>query len=144
MDRDAENCLRGVIFEPGTMAEHLGIRLVLSSEDGRGVVAMPLGDRQVNKLGYAHGGALFTLADMAATAGCFGLGLKCVSAQSSISYLTPGRQGPLRAEAAPVKAGKSLIVYDVDVYDGSGARVAKAMMNCFVIGRHMKDEERGY
>ncbi len=144
MNIDADSCMQGVIFETGTMAEHLGIRLLLSAEDGRGSVAMPLGEKQINKLGYAHGGALFTLADMAATAGCFGLGLKCVSAQSSISYLAPGRQGPLRAEAVPVKTGRTLIVYDVDVYDGSGAKIAKALMNCFVIGKHVKNEECGY
>ena len=134
----------GVIFEPGTLASHLGIRLLEAGPDGHGVVVMPLEDMHRNKLGNAHGGALFTLADMAATAGCFGLGLTCVSSQSSISYLAAGKEGPLRAESFPVKVGRNLVVYDVTVHDATGRLCAKAMMNCFVVGKHERNEAEGY
>lgn len=134
----------GISFEPGTMSSELGIRLLGAGEDGRGIVVMPLTERHLNKLGNAHGGAIFALADMAATAGCIGLGLKCVTAQCSISYLAPGRVGPLKAEAVPVKVGRSLVVFDVVVYDGTGAKIAKSTMNSFVIGKHVREEGVGY
>ncbi len=136
--------MNGVVFEPGTLSSHLGIRLLHAGSDGHGIVTMPLEKEHRNKLGNAHGGSIFTLADMAATAGCFGLSLTCVSSQSSISYLAPGKEGPLRAECFPVKVGRTIVVFDVFVYDGTEKLIAKATMNCFVIGRHERNETEGY
>ncbi|HJD98234.1 PaaI family thioesterase [Mailhella massiliensis] len=123
------------VITEGTLSSLLGIELAGFEADGRGEVSMPLDERHKNALGKAHGGAVFTLADMAFAAGCRGAGLVCVSAQCSISYLLPGECGPLRARAVPVKIGRTLAVFDIAVYDGEGRNIAKAVMTGYIIKR---------
>lgn len=123
------------VVTEGTLAGLLGITVESFDENGKGTVSMPLDERHHNVLGNAHGGAIFTLADMAFAAGCRGAGILCVSAQCSISYLLPGTCGPLRAEAVPVRLGRMLAVYDIMVYDGDGRNIAKAVMTGFVLRR---------
>ena len=121
------------VITEGTLSSLLGIELEGFDAEGRGEVSMPLDERHRNSLGKAHGGAIFTLADMAFAAACRGAGLVCVSAQCSISYLLPGTCGPLRAVAVPVKIGRTLAVYDVMVHDGEGREIAKAVMTGYVL-----------
>ena len=123
------------VVTEGTLAGLLGITVESFDENGQGTVSMPLDERHHNVLGNAHGGAIFTLADMAFAAGCRGAGILCVSAQCSISYLLPGTCGPLRAEAVPVRLGRTFAVYDIMVYDGDGRNIAKAVMTGFVLRR---------
>jgi acyl-CoA thioesterase len=123
------------VFKEGTLSALLGIQLEYSDDTGHGVVSMPFDSRHFNQMGNAHGGAIFTLADMAFAAGCHGAGMVCVSAQCSISYLAPGQSGPLKAEAIPVRLGKTLAVFDILVYDGSGRNIAKAVMTGYVLKR---------
>lgn len=129
------------VVAEGTLSSLLGVTVEKAEADGRGEVSMPLDERHLNVLGNAHGGAIFTLADMAFAAGCRGAGLLCVSAQCSISYLLPGTCGPLRAVAVPVKLGRTLAVYDIMVYDGEGRELAKAVMTGYVL-RKLHCEEQ--
>ncbi|WP_418765810.1 PaaI family thioesterase [Mailhella sp.] len=129
------------LITEGTLAGLLGVTVDHFDEEGRGAVSMPMDSRHLNVLGNAHGGAIFTLADMAFAAGCRGAGLLCVSAQCSISYLLPGTCGPLRAEATPVKLGRTLAVFDIMVYDGEGRNIAKAVMTGYVL-RRLTDGEK--
>lgn len=123
------------VITEGTLSSLLGIELEGFDAEGRGEVSMPLDERHRNSLGKAHGGAIFTLADMAFAAACRGAGLVCVSAQCSISYLLPGECGPLRARACPVKLGSTLAVFDIQVYDAAGRTIARAVMTGYIIKR---------
>ena len=123
------------VVTEGTLAGLLGITVESFDENGKGTVSMPLDERHHNVLGNAHGGAIFTLADMAFAAGCRGAGILCVSAQCSISYLLPGECGPLRARACPVKLGSTLAVFDIQVYDAAGRTIARAVMTGYIIKR---------
>ena len=82
-------------------------------------VSMPLQDAYKNSMGAAHGGAIFSLADMA-----FGAAANAdkedgvVNLTSSIEYLRPGLTGPLMAEAREVRAGGHILSYDVRIFDG--------------------------
>lgn len=129
------------VVTEGTLAELLGIKVEHCDVAGNGEVTMPLDSRHLNRFGNAHGGAIFTLADMAFAAGCRGAGLVCVSAQCSISYLLPGTCGPLRAEAVPVRLGRTLAVYDIMVYDGDGRNIAKAVMTGYVLRKFDSGEQ---
>ena len=131
------------VVTEGTLASLLGIQVESFDEAGHGVVSMPLDTRHLNVLGNAHGGAIFTLADMAFAAGCRGAGTLCVSAQCSISYLLPGTCGPLRAEAVPVRLGSTLAVYDIMVYDGDGRNIAKAVMTGYVLRKFDREKQHG-
>ena len=82
-------------------------------------VTMPITENHKNGMGVAHGGAIFSLAD------------GVVSLSTTIEYLRPGMVSPLKAEARLVRNGAHVLTYEVDVYDGSGAHVAKCLSTGF-------------
>ena len=122
------------VFKEDRFAALLGIVQEPCDKDGHGVVMMPLKNCHQNKMGSAHGGAIFTLTDMAFAAACKNLGIHCVSAQCSISYLAPGEGEYLRAEAEAVKIGRHLAVFDVLVTDSRQRKVATATMTGYLVG----------
>lgn len=116
------------VFKEDNFAALLGIEQIAAEKEGHGVVVMPLAAKHRNKMGSVHGGAIFTLVDMAFAAACKELGIHCVTAQCSISYLNPGEGDQLRAEASPIRLGKTLSTFDVVVTDSRGRMVAKAVI----------------
>ena len=73
-------------------------------------VTMPITENHQNGMGVAHG---------------------VVSLSTTIEYLRPGMVSPLKAEARLVRNGAHVLTYDVNVYDGSGAHVAKCLATGF-------------
>ena len=96
-------------------------------------VTMPLLEQHKNGMGVAHGGAIFALADVA-----FGAASNAdrdcgvVNMMSSIEYLRPGRVGPLMAEARAVRIGGHIANYDVQIFDGEGAIIARAIVSGYL------------
>ena len=92
-------------------------------------VSMLVQDGVRNATGACHGGALFTLADVA-----FGTAANCesptmvVTLNASIEYLRPALAGTLVAEARLTHAGKNLVRYDVHVMDSNGEVVAQMLI----------------
>ncbi|GFH63082.1 MAG: thioesterase superfamily protein [Candidatus Desulfovibrio kirbyi] len=109
------------------LVRHLGMS-VDTVRQGYAKVSMPLSDNVKNGMGLAHGGAIFSLADVA-----FGAAANAdtetavVSLSTSIEFLRPGKTGPLIAEATVTRSGKHIQSYDVKIFDGSGALIAKCM-----------------
>ncbi|MBQ7738215.1 MAG: hotdog fold thioesterase [Desulfovibrionaceae bacterium] len=95
---------------------------------GYAKVSMPLTDPVKNGMGYAHGGAIFSIADIA-----FGAAANdnsenfVVTLSTNIEFLRPASQGPLVAIAEVVRQGKHIQSYGVNVFDGSGKQVARTM-----------------
>ncbi len=91
-------------------------------------VKMPLFDGNKNGVGLAHGAAIVALAEIA-----FGAAAnddkKCslVTLALTIEYLSPGRVSPLVAEARAIRLGGRIESYEVNVRDGAGSHVARAM-----------------
>lgn len=127
-------------FDP--LSGHFGIEIV-GLEKGRSVVEMPLEARHRNGMGTAHGVALYTLVDVAFAALSNANGLYCTNAQTSISYLAPGRRGPLRAEARVLRAGRLLSTYEVRVTDADGTLVAEAVVTGYGVGTPLPLPEEG-
>lgn len=102
----------------------LGIELV-ECRPGYGKAIMPLDTRQINGAGIAHGGAIFSLADitmaMAANAG----GGLALTLNANISFFKAGEHGPFTAEAVEVSASSKIANYDVFITDAHGELVAK-------------------
>lgn len=102
----------------------LGIELV-ECRPGYGKAVMPLDSRQINGAGIAHGGAIFSLADitmaMAANAG----GGLALTLNANISFFKAGEYGPFTAEAVEVSASSKIAAYEVSVTDARGELVAK-------------------
>ena len=100
-------------------ARHMGIELL---EVGR----------HRNGMRHAHGAPIFALVDMTHATVSNAAGLYCVNAQTNISYLEPGRIGPLRGEARKIRSGRNLGTYDVRITDSDGTLVAIATVTGFM------------
>ncbi len=119
------------LLEDDSFSKNLGIEIV-SYENNIAILQMPFDDRHKNGMGNTHGGAIFALADMAFVVASHKHYFSVVNAQSSISYISAGKIGPIRAEARPLKLGRSLAVYEVVVKDGMGSDLAVVTINGFV------------
>lgn len=92
-------------------------------------VTMPLSPQanNLNGMGFAHGGAIYALADIA-----FGVASNCeestgtVTLSSSIQFLETGRGGPLVGEATLIRGGRHVVTYNVTIHDAAGTLVATA------------------
>ncbi|NDY55376.1 PaaI family thioesterase [Desulfovibrio sulfodismutans] len=93
-------------------------------EPGRARMRLDPEDRHRNGLGMVHGGALFTLADMALAAAANSGDHSAVAINAGMTFVKPGRKGPLFAEARELSAGRTIAAYAVDVTDEDGMLLA--------------------
>lgn len=115
--KDAERMVRGIFDRAPFMAD-LGVRLV---EVGEGWVATELAitERLRQQHGFAHAGVVSTLADHTAGAAATTLieeGRSVLTADFNIHLLRPGEGDVLTSRGEVVKAGRTLIVTQADVW----------------------------
>lgn len=88
--------------------------------------------------GIMHGGALMTLADTLGGA-CAYLnlppGTQTATISSTTSFLRAVREGEVTGTSRPLHTGRSVIVVQTDLADGSGRRVAQVTQAQAVIER---------
>lgn len=109
------------IQEKDRFGRYLGIDII-EARQGYARARMPLEERHQNGVGIAHGGAMFTLADIAfAAASNAGASTAVLNLATSVTYLRPGTKGPLEAEALAVTVGRRVSAYEVRVTDADGA-----------------------
>ncbi|WP_353886904.1 PaaI family thioesterase [uncultured Bilophila sp.] len=108
-----------------------------------GKVSLAFEDHAKNSLDMLHGGALFTLADMA-----FGLASNfgqedgtMISTNATISYMKSAKTGPIVAEARLANGGRHLATYEVKIYDGQGTYIACAMISGYRLDTKLAIEE---
>ena len=89
-------------------------------------VTMPLLEQHKNGMGVALADVAFGAASNA-DRDC-----GVVNMMSSIEYLRPGRVGPLMAEARAVRIGGHIANYDVQIFDGEGALIARAIVSGYL------------
>jgi acyl-CoA thioesterase len=100
-------------------AQLLGIRVVEVGE-GSSKARMTLREELMNGLRMAHGGAIFSLADLAFAAAANSSGRISVAINVSIAYIRPVYSGTLTAVAREVSRGRKLGTYVVTVTDQDG------------------------
>ena len=95
----------------------LGLRWK-STDNGGVTVEMDLRDDLRGPAGSLEGGVVSTLADVAgASTAAMALTAMVATQQISISFLAPGRIGPVRATGKPVRVGREDAVVQVDIVD---------------------------
>ena len=104
-------------------ARENGVELVDASA-GRARVKMDIRDRHLNSHGTVHGGALFTLADVAFALASNSHGIPAAAINAHISYLNAAREGTLYAEAEEFAINPKLASYTVHITDGDGGPIA--------------------
>jgi 1,4-dihydroxy-2-naphthoyl-CoA hydrolase len=127
---------RDALSLEGTVFETLGIR-VLEAEPERVVVEIDVGPRVHQPTGLLHGGVSALLAESAASIGSYmnldpsthaGVGVEL-----NISHLRARRDGVVRATAIPVRRGRGLHVWTIEIVDEDGRPVAAA--RCTIVVR---------
>jgi uncharacterized protein (TIGR00369 family) len=109
-----------------TIHETLGIRVVDATPD-KVVLEMDVGPQVHQPFGILHGGASAVIAESAASIGGFlncGPGEYCVGTDLNISHLRAKRDGVVTATATPVRRGRTMHVWQIDITDETGKEVA--------------------
>ncbi len=110
---------------------------VLDDGSGAIVVEMDIRDDLRGPVGSLEGGVISTLADVAG-ASAIGFGIGMVATEHiSISFLAPGREGPVRATATPLRIGKDDGVAEVKVVDlgRESPLMAVALVTVRILGK---------
>ncbi len=100
--------------ERDKLARFLGIK-VTKANNGYAEAMGELKEEHKNGLNIAHGGFIFTLADLAFAAASNSHGKKAVAIEVSISYIKPITEGILTAVAEEISNGKNISRYIVKV-----------------------------
>lgn len=115
--------------------EYLGVRLVEEHDDGV-TVELPLREEFSNSDGYLHGGVTAALIDDAlgiAVHKRVGPDRRGTTTEMKVNYLRPAHTGVLRARARIIKAGRTLVVGDVNVYDQDERHIAVGLLSYMLI-----------
>lgn len=104
-------------------AKLLGIEL-LEAADGRAKAKMEIKNEHLNAVGTAHGGAIFSLADLTLAAAANSRGNVAVAVNASISFYKPVLKGLLFAEAFENSANNKLGNYTINLTNPDGVLVA--------------------
>ncbi|MDD5711986.1 MAG: PaaI family thioesterase [Smithellaceae bacterium] len=110
-------------FTRDTFANYVGIEL-LEVADGHATARLELKDHHLNGVGIPHGGAIFTLADLAFAAASNSRGQVAVAINVNISYLKATTGKALIAKAHEVSCNSKLASYTIEVADDEGEIVA--------------------
>lgn len=110
-------------FKNDKFGEHVGIEL-LEVSAGSAKVKMEIKDYHLNSHKTVHGGAIFTLADLAFAVASNSHGTIAASINANISYIKAATTGTLIAEAKEVAINPKLATYTIHVTDDAGDIIA--------------------
>jgi uncharacterized protein (TIGR00369 family) len=115
----------------------LGLRWGRGDVDDSVAVVMEMRDDLRGPAGSLEGGVVSTLADVAGASTCaMAVGSLVATEHISITFLAPGREGPVRATGALLRSGRNDAVAEVRVADlGRDERLmAVALVTVRVLG----------
>ena len=133
--------------EANVFAKKLGNRLTELSL-GYAVAEADVDETSLNPQQVVHGGLLYTLADVAGGGASCTHGYYVATANANFHYLRAGiNTKKLIATATEVKAGHTIMVYEIDVKDQDGNELAKGLFTFVSLGaidtRYEKDDDGG-
>ncbi|QTA80043.1 Phenylacetic acid degradation-related domain-containing protein [Desulfonema limicola] len=104
-------------------ALHLGIELLEVSE-GFAKAKLDIKEKHLNGHNIVHGGAVFSLADLAFAAASNSYGNTALAINASISYVKAAPGGTLFAQARETSLNHKLGTYTVDITNENNDRIA--------------------
>lgn len=111
------------LFSKDRFANELGMELI-SSTPGYAKTSLKIEERHLNAANVAHGGAIFSLADLAFAIASNSRGRVALSIQASISYIKAVKGGRIFAEAKEISLGDKLAHYLIEITDDSNEKIA--------------------
>ena len=107
-------------------AKLLGIE-VIGLDDGYAKCRMTVRTEMLNSVDIAHGGAMFTLADMAFAAACNSHGTVSLALHVGITFYSAVRaDSVLIAEATEINLGRKTCEYEIRITTEDGQLIARA------------------
>jgi len=103
-------------FENDHFASNNNIELIEAS-NGKAKAIMEIKRYHLNSLGMVHGGAIFTLADLAFAAAANSHGDVSVAINADISFMKAAYAGTLYAEAEEISLNPKIATYTVKIKD---------------------------
>src|SRR6516164_1266563 len=114
--------------DPHNVNELLGVE-TLEAGPERVVLRLPVDERVHQPYGILHGGVSALLAESAASMGGAlnaGPDKGVVGIELNASHLRPVSDGLLTATATPIRAGRTVQVWSIDLHDERGRQVCAA------------------
>jgi len=110
-------------FKNDQFARHSGVEL-LDVSPGYAKARMNVQEFHLNGANMVHGGAIFTLADLAFAVASNSHGTLAVAINASIWYVRASSEGTLFAEAKEVSINPKLATYSIDITNDQGDMIA--------------------
>ena len=121
-------------FKSDRFARSMGIEIV-QVRKGYCKARMVVSEDMMNFNGVAHGGAIFSLADVAFAVASNSRGKKALAISMNIAFRRAVSEGEeLAAEATELSLGKNTALYGIDVRDSRGRLVASCQGVVFIVG----------
>ncbi|MBF0387409.1 MAG: PaaI family thioesterase [Candidatus Omnitrophica bacterium] len=108
---------------------------VLSAASGVARTRLVVKPHHLNGLGIVHGGAVFTLGDLAFAAAANCGADAVVSTNTTISFVKAAGEGELLAEAREIARSKKLVTYEIRVSSAAGDLVAVMLGTGYIRGK---------
>jgi uncharacterized protein (TIGR00369 family) len=129
---DAQRAQLTAQFEGSPFSRTLGVEAVDFDRD-RAILRLPFRQENTTVADVVHGGAILTLADIAATAAAWSgiddpTAYRGLTANLSLSFIAAGRGQTLLADARVIRRGSTLTFLEVAVTDEQQETVARAMV----------------
>lgn len=115
--------IRQFFIERDRLAKRLGFELT-SVRKGFARAEVELSDQHLNGAGSAHGGLIFSLADLAFGAAANSHGSVALAVNATITFVKAVKSGRLVAEAREISLGHKIASYAVEVRHDSGETIA--------------------
>ena len=119
-----------------TMVSHQGIQ-ILTYEDGLLTASMPVDKRNIQPMGFLHGGASLALAETVASIGSAAMTntdeYHVFGVQVSGNHLNTARSGSVFAEAVSIHHGKSSHVWNIDITAENGKLISTARVSIAIV-----------
>jgi len=107
---------------------------LLEIEPGHCLYSIEATEKMLNHYGAVHGGALYTLCDIASGMAAYAYGVKNVTLSGNINYVRPAGVGTLYIECNSLHKGRTTIVQDVTVRDKEEKLLCTARMTMYITG----------
>ena len=88
---------------------------------------------QTNPNGLAHGGLLFTMADVAASALARADGRNYSPLDANVHFLRKVKEGMVIAEASIIRRGRTSVLIEVQIRSGEGRELTRVTVTMFCI-----------
>lgn len=115
------------------MGEHLGMKFINVTDDSI-EATMPVDFRTKQPFGLLHGGATAALAEtLGSVASQMILGERgiAVGMQLNISHLSSARNGEVNGICSPIKIGKRIHVWQIDIFSGK-KQISSAQLTTYL------------